>query len=106
MNLFSCQANAAIQAPPKGLVASRHAANGTGEDGDDVGNAAGKDEPAAEGEREPDHSSAGLALVRAPLCPPITSGTPSHLHIPTHSRAVLEREEEIRVANRCLIMCS
>jgi hypothetical protein len=56
------QASAAAAAP-KGLAASRHA-NGTREDDTET---AGKDEPAAEGEREPDHSSAALALVRAPL---------------------------------------
>lgn len=55
------QANAAAAAP-KGLAASRHA-NGTREDDSET---AGNDEPAAEGEREPDHSSAALALVRAP----------------------------------------
>lgn len=51
------QTNAAPQASKTGLAASRDA-NGTSEEGEDAGTA-------EEGEREPDHSSPALALVRA-----------------------------------------
>lgn len=70
------QANAG-PAAPKGLAASRHA-NGTREDDTET---PGEEEAAAEGEREPDHSSAALALVRAPPASSISLPNPLHLCI-------------------------